>query len=334
MDTWQIVGTVLGLGLLSGIRLYLTVFLVGLTVHFGWFPLPGELNKLAVLGDTRVLIAAGAAAIVEFLADKIPWLDSIWDSIHTFIRPIGAALLGSAIASGMDPAWQTILGLLAGGVALTGHSTKAATRLVVNHSPEPFSNIAMSLAGDFAVPAGVWFVSHHPLIALGGVVLFVALFCWLGPGIFRALRAELRSFGALIGRLFASEPRKFEPIPAHLREAALEKLGEAPAAGLECIGTKSTGGLNNSIGWLAPTRNHLVFVTRRSLRRRIHVIPKSQITRVDYQRGLLLHTVLVHSGDGVQTFDCFAGTPPEIVNQLHPRGQAGAEGTLGAGAYA
>ena len=334
MDTWQVVGTALGLGLLSGIRLYLTVFLVGLSVHFGWFHLPGELSRLAILGDPRVLIAAGAATLVEFFADKIPWLDSIWDSIHTFIRPVGAALLGSAIASGMDPAWQIILAILAGGVALTGHSTKAATRLVVNHSPEPFSNIGMSLIGDMSVPVGIWFVSEHPLIALGCVVLFVAIFLWLGPGIIRGLRAELRALGALFGRLFASGPRQLQQIPIDLRAAAQDKLGDAPDRGLLCISTKSAGRLSDSIGYLGQTPEHLVFVTRRTLRRRVHAIPRSAITRIEFERGLMLHTLLVHVGDKIQRFDCFAGTPPEIVEQLHPGGRNGEQGTLGAKAYA
>jgi hypothetical protein len=332
LDTWQVVGTALGLGLLSGIRLYLTVFMVGLGFRFGWFHLPESLAGLSVLGDDKVLIVAGVATIVEFLADKIPWVDSLWDSIHTFIRPIGAALLGSAFASGLDPALRMAVALVVGGVAFTGHSSKAATRLMVNHSPEPFSNIALSLMGDMAVPLGVWFTTHYPLLALGIVALFVLSFAWLAPKIVRMLRVEMRALGALFGRVFASGPRKLEAIPAELREAVTSSAGSAPEMGLECIATRSVGNLANSIGWLGSTPTHLIFVTRRGFRTRVHAIPLPAVRRLDYERGLILHSLTVNLGDRVQRFDLFAGTPPSIVSQLLPG--ATSEATRGRKAYA
>ena len=152
----------------------------------------------AVLADTRVLIVAGVACAIEFVADKIPWVDSAWDSIHTFIRPIGAALLTSSLFSNLEPVYQVLLFLLAGGVALSGHSAKAATRLAVNHSPEPFSNVALSVAEDSFVAGGIYLLVMHPWVMAGIALAFLSLFAWLAPRIYRALRAEWTVFGALL----------------------------------------------------------------------------------------------------------------------------------------
>ena len=154
----------LGLGMLAGARLYATVFAVGLLLRFNWVALPPAWQHASVLADTRVLIVAGIACAVEFVADKIPWVDSAWDSIHTFIRPIGAALMASSLLSNVQPAYQVVLFLLAGGMALSGHSAKAATRLALNHSPEPFTNLALSLGEDAFVAGGLYMVVKHPWV--------------------------------------------------------------------------------------------------------------------------------------------------------------------------
>jgi len=116
-----------------------------------WIALDPSQSGLSIFSDWRVMTIAGVACAIEFIADKVPWVDSMWDSVHTFIRPIGAAVLGARAFMHTDPAVQVMLAILCGGLALSGHSVKAATRLAVNHSPEPFSNIALSLAGDAAV---------------------------------------------------------------------------------------------------------------------------------------------------------------------------------------
>ena len=126
-------------------------------------------------------------ARIEFIADKIPWVDSAWDSIHTVIRPIGAVLLASSLFSNLDPAYQVLLFLLAGGIAFTGHSAKATLRLAVNHSPEPFSNIGLSLAEDASVAGGLYLLARHPWVLAGIALAFLALSAWLGPRIYRAL---------------------------------------------------------------------------------------------------------------------------------------------------
>ena len=161
------VASALGLGLLAGGRLYATAFGIGLLLRFNWVALPAAWQHASVLADPRVLIVSGVACAIEFIADKIPWVDVTWDSIHMFIRPIGAALLTSSLFSSLDPAHQIVLFLLAGGVALSGHAAKATTRLAVNHSPEPFSNVTVSLAEDAAVAVGLYMLVKHPWVMAG-----------------------------------------------------------------------------------------------------------------------------------------------------------------------
>lgn len=198
MDTLELLGSALGLGFLAGIRLYLTVFLVGLGIRFGWLDPQDGFAHLSVLADSRVLIVAGLASAVEFFADKVPWIDTAWDAIHTFIRPVGAALIGMSAFGAVDPATKVAVLLLSGGIALSAHSTKAATRVMANHSPEPVSNAVLSTMGDILVPAGLWAVASHPLIVLGIVTAFVLLFLWCLPKIVRLLR---RPWNLLMGKL-------------------------------------------------------------------------------------------------------------------------------------
>lgn len=195
MDTLQLIGSTMGLGFLAGIRLYLTVLLVGLAIRFHWLPTSVNVESLRVLAHPAVLTAAGVACLVEFFADKVPWIDTAWDSFHTFIRPVGAALLAANFAGPIDPALKVTLIVLCGSVAFASHTSKAATRLAVNHSPEPFSNIALSLVGDVFTPVGVWLTFRHPKIVLGAVVIFLGVFVWVMPKIFRSLRRGLRFFG-------------------------------------------------------------------------------------------------------------------------------------------
>ena len=198
MESLLPVASALGLGMLAGARLYATALAIGLLIRFEWIALPAAWQHAAVLADARVLVVAGVACAIEFIADKIPWVDSAWDSIHTFVRPIGAALLTSSLFSNLEPVYQALLFLLAGGVALSGHSAKAATRLVVNHSPEPFSNMALSVAEDSFVVGGIYLLVMHPWVMAGIALVFLSLFAWFAPRVYRALRAEWTVFGALL----------------------------------------------------------------------------------------------------------------------------------------
>jgi hypothetical protein len=201
MSALELIAAALGLGFLSGLRLYATVLALGLGIRYEIWKLSPEMSQLAVLADWRVLLAAAIGCVIEFLADKIPWVDSLWDSIHTVIRPIGALVIASQAFGELDPVARTLLMLLGGTAALASHSSKAATRLAVNHSPEPFSNVALSVLGDLFVPAGLWMLFHHPVITLTAVMLFLAVFAWLSVRILRFLR---RGFRGLRERRLAS----------------------------------------------------------------------------------------------------------------------------------
>src|SRR5438045_2497419 len=166
MEKLDLLAVGLGLAALAGINLYLTVFATGLAIHYHWITLAPAYQSLEVLGHPAVIIIAGVLYLVEFFADKIPWLDSAWDAIHTVIRPIGGALLAIQVLGHPSPAFTVIVALLAGGTSLLAHTAKAATRLAANTSPEPLTNIGLSLGEDAAVLGGLTLVNLSPLLAL------------------------------------------------------------------------------------------------------------------------------------------------------------------------
>ncbi|MED5618247.1 DUF4126 domain-containing protein [Ideonella sp. BN130291] len=186
MDTPQLIAIAAGLGWASGLRLYAVLFLTGLAGHFGWVSLPQGLH---LLQSPPVLIASGCMLFVEFFADKIPMLDSLWDAVHTLVRiPAGAALAASVF--GWDHATAaTVAGLLGGTLAATAHVAKASTRAAVNTSPEPFSNIALSLAGDAMVPMALWLSWSHPWLFLAGLLLALVVMVLLIRSLARFIRA-------------------------------------------------------------------------------------------------------------------------------------------------
>jgi hypothetical protein len=166
MGIIEILGVAGSVSLLAGWRMYLCVFATGLAMRFGWVEAPQHLASLSVLANDWVLGAAGFALIAEFFADKVAWLDSLWDAVHTAIRPIGGALLALALVDASDPTWQVITLLLGGGATLASHAAKAGTRAVVNASPEPFSNIAVSTGEDIATGGLLVLVLANPAIAI------------------------------------------------------------------------------------------------------------------------------------------------------------------------
>ncbi len=191
MDVLETLSVALGLATLAGINLYLTVFVTGMAVHFGWVVLPSNLQDLLVLGDPWVIAIAGALYFMEFFADKIPWVDSANDALHTFVRPLGGALLAVLALGQADPSIKVIAALLAGGAALTAHAAKAGTRLVANFSPEPISNIGLSLGGDALVLGGLGLLLWHPLVALVVAIVALGLTWTFLPGLLRGVRATL-----------------------------------------------------------------------------------------------------------------------------------------------
>ena len=172
LDTTQLFAIAAALGWASGLRLYLVVFLTGLAGRLGWVDLP---PGLALLEQPLLLGASGVMLCVEFLADKIPGLDSVWDMVNTVIRIPAGALLAAAVFGGDHASWTLIAALMGGTLAATSHVAKASTRAAVNTSPEPFSNIGLSLLGDAAVPTMLWLAWEHPLWFFAALALAVAL---------------------------------------------------------------------------------------------------------------------------------------------------------------
>ena len=319
METLSPVASALGLGMLAGIRLYTTVLVVGLLLRFGRFPLPPAWHRASVLADTRVLVVAGIACAIEFFADKIPWVDSAWDSIHTVIRPIGAALLASSLFSNLDPVYQVLLLLLAGGVAFTGHSAKATVRLAVNHSPEPFSNIALSLAEDASVAGGLYMLVKHPWVLAGIALAFLGLSAWLGPRIYRALRAECAAVAALLGNWFG-KVRVAQLTPGQQQWLTERFPGSTPSRLLHVVGTADTKGLANALGTLCLREREAVFFARRW--GRLVARPIGPLHTVETKTGFLLDQLILISADGTRMrFGLLAGQlkcPREARTSEHP----------------
>lgn len=196
LDTVQLIAIASVLGFASGIRLYLVLFAVGLAGYMQWVPLPAGLQLLAL---PWVLGASGLMMAIEFFADKIPALDSLWDTVHTLIRIPAGAALAAAILGGDSATWATVAALLGGSLAATSHFTKAGSRALINTSPEPFSNVVASGAEDVLVGGLLLLVLAHPWVAAGVVLLLVLVAIWLLPKLIRFIVRLLR-------RLTGGEP--------------------------------------------------------------------------------------------------------------------------------
>jgi hypothetical protein len=191
MNPLSALGIVLGTGFSSGLNLYATVVTLGLLNRFGFIHLPPALQALA---HPWILGIAAALFVIEFFADKIPYFDTVWDAIHTFIRPPAAAVLAYASIGEVSPEWRWAAALLAGSVALTSHATKASTRAAVNTSPEPFSNWILSLGEDLLAVWLTWMASAHPMATTIVVVALLVLSAFL---IFHLFRFARRAFQRL-----------------------------------------------------------------------------------------------------------------------------------------
>ncbi len=175
MSAVELIGLAASFSLLAGWRLYACVAIAGLAMHLGLIDPPSNIPSLEVLANPWVIGVASVGALAELLADKVMWLDSLWDGVHTFIRPFGGALLALAIVDASDPAWQVVVLLLGGGAALLGHGAKSGTRALVNTSPEPFSNIAVSTIEDVVTVGTLWLALTHPVAALIAAGTLLAL---------------------------------------------------------------------------------------------------------------------------------------------------------------
>lgn len=189
LDTTQLMAIAAAMGWASGLRLYAVVFLTGLAGYAGWVNLPGGLQMLQ---NPIVLVAAGVMLAIEFLADKIPGLDSIWDSVHTFLRIPAGAGLAAAVFGGDNQTWAMVAALAGGTLAASSHVAKSTTRAAANTSPEPFSNIGLSLLGDAAVPGMLWMAWNEPTWFFVALAVAVVLGLVVTVLLFRFLRSLVR----------------------------------------------------------------------------------------------------------------------------------------------
>ncbi|MGB5483728.1 DUF4126 domain-containing protein [Parasphingorhabdus sp.] len=178
MGLVELLGLAGSVSLIAGWRLYLTVFVTGLAMRLQWISLPEHLQFLDALANPWVLAISALGALAEFFADKILWLDSIWDTVHTAIRPLGGALLALAVVDANDPAWQVVVFLLGGGAALMSHGAKAGARALVNTSPEPVSNAVVSTGEDIATGGLLFLAFANPVAALiiASLLLILCIF--------------------------------------------------------------------------------------------------------------------------------------------------------------
>jgi len=189
MDLLAYFGRTLGFSFAAGINLYATVAILGLASRYGWVTLP---EQYRVFDNTWIIGAALVLYVVEFVADKVPWVDTVWDALHTIIRPVGGAAIAIATLGHASPSTQVMVGLLGGALATSTHLSKAGTRVIANASPEPFTNWALSVGEDAFVVALSGLALAHPAIAAIVVLVCLVLIVLCSAWIMRALRRRFR----------------------------------------------------------------------------------------------------------------------------------------------
>ena len=220
------IALMMGVSWASGINLYAVLLVLGWGGSTGHIDLPAELT---VLEDPLVIGAAAVMYFIEFFIDKIPGMDSAWDSIQTFVRIPAGAMLAAGAVGDVTPALEIAAGILGGSLAATSHATKAGTRLLINTSPEPFTNWSASLTGDFLVFSGMWTALKHPEIFLILLAIFIGIAIWLLPKLWRLIKVLLAKIGKFLGLVKAEPVTSTEldtdiPVQRHHHLSALERL--------------------------------------------------------------------------------------------------------------
>lgn len=324
METLDLLGAALGLGTLAGLNLYLTVFVTGLAIQQGWITLLPPYEHLAVLGDPLIVGVAGVLFALEFFADKVPWIDSLWDAVHTVIRPIGGAMLAITVLGETHPVYDVLVGLLAGGMALATHGAKAGTRLVANASPEPFSNVGLSLTEDALVIGGLALIYHYPVVALGLALVLFGIILWFGPRLFLRARTTMwffwRRFACLSGASGEiALPPNLEMLLARNPPGGV-RLGWASP----CVTGPGSALKRNRFGWLLLTESDgvpaLSFAERVNGEPRLTSIPAGN-RRALHRAGFFRDRVVIYDANGADAqtfqFDCTRrARAQELVRRL------------------
>ncbi len=298
-------GVALGLATLAGINLYLTVFVTSLSLHLKWVVLPENLQELGVLADPWVLGISAVLYVLEFFADKVPWVDSMNDSVHTVIRPVGGALLAVLALGEADPAAKVVAALLAGGVALTSHTAKAGARLLANTSPEPVSNIALSLGEDVVVLGGLGLLLFNPVIAGILAIILLGIVWAILPKILRSIHANAWLAWRKLNNPANQAQGQPQPLPSGC-ERALRRAHASHAAIKSAVFCLSGGGqrlAKNHSGWLVTFEGEpssVFFVAPRFLGPLVVEIPTNDITTE--RKSKFLSEVLVLNGKEPHSF--------------------------------
>jgi hypothetical protein len=266
-------GVALGLATLAGLNLYLTVFVTGLAIQQNWIDVSQTYPELAILAHPAILAISGTFYVLQFFADKVPWVDSLWDAIHTFIRPVGGAFLAIKVLGRPDPVFDVIVALLAGSVTFVAHSMKAGTRLVANHSPEPFSNIALSVGEDAAVIGGLFLIKQDPVLAFIVFTIVLLTFLYFGPKLYRL--AKVQAWLVWKKVVSPASDQLDTELPTHLPhelDIAFHTVNferDPVAWAVPCISTSARGIPGNLFGHLVATTRpdpKLAFVAKRGWR--------------------------------------------------------------------
>lgn len=294
MEVIHLLSSVMGIAFVSGVNLYATILTVGLGIRFDLIHIPQELDTLSFLAQPYIIIASLIMYSLEFFADKIPWVDSLWDSIHTFIRPLGAVIICVKAVGSVDPTLELTIILLCGGIAFSSHSTKASLRLAVNHSPEPVSNIFISFAEDMIAIVGTWLALSHPLVMLIFIIVFIALFSYLSPKIYRIIKIEFYAVFAILCKFLKikshiSDIVMFDSLPKkYSKSMSAELVQNENNFCILCFSGKGFKISRNCVGFLCKIDSQLFFLVKR----RFHIIKIDfdimKIINMNLNRGLLL----------------------------------------------
>jgi hypothetical protein len=326
MEVLKTLCVALGLATLSGYSLYLTVFATGLSIHFGWVHLAPQFGSLSILGDPVILILSGILFALEFFADKIPWIDSVWDAVHTVIRPLGGAFLAVRALGSTNPVFEVAIALLGGAMSFASHSLKASTRLVVNSSPEPFSNIAISTGENILVLGAATLLWHYPVAVFAICVVVFAFTFYFLPRIWRSIYVSLWMIARKLNQLSPGEtevkipdqfPARFETNFRHLTGRETTVAWAAP-----CVSGKGKNLEPNRFGYLIATiedLNKVYFVTKTFLGDSSKML---EIDRVSLEPRLLCEELNLYSKNQRFTFrfDCArAGLATKVAQELENR---------------
>ncbi|MDF1823333.1 MAG: DUF4126 domain-containing protein [Verrucomicrobiales bacterium] len=224
MEVLETLAVALGFATLAGLNLYLVVLVTGLAINQGWVDVSATYPDLMVLGDPAVVTVAGVFFCMEFFSDKVPWVDSLWDTVHTLVRPVGGSLLAIHTLGPTEPAFEVIIALLAGGTTMVAHGFKSGTRLAINASPEPISNVAASVTEDIAVLGGLALLSVNPLLAAAFCLVFLGISAWLTPKLFRRIKAFVWLVSSKLSAL-VSPPNEERSLNAGLSSSENQMLG-------------------------------------------------------------------------------------------------------------